>query len=107
MAEDDRFPRTPVLVEDLRPVARRDRRHALPPELVRLLHVRASSPRGVGTASRLADCARTARDELNGRAPLSAGAWRPSVNAPATSASASASISMRTARRTLARAVPA
>jgi hypothetical protein len=47
MAEDDRFARTPVLVEDLRPVARRDRRHALPPVSAQLLHVRASSPRGV------------------------------------------------------------
>src|SRR4051794_7751725 len=46
MAEDDRFARTPVLVEDLRAVARRDRRHALPPVWGPLLHVGPSSPCG-------------------------------------------------------------
>src|SRR6185295_11094750 len=37
MAEHDRIAGAPVLVEDLRPVVRGDRGHALPPELFRLM----------------------------------------------------------------------
>jgi hypothetical protein len=70
MAEDDRFARTPVLVEDLRPVARRDRRHALPPVFPRLLHVHGFSAGRVEGQAGLLIRDNDLRRARRGRAPL-------------------------------------
>src|SRR3954463_10761003 len=80
MAENDRLSRAPILIEDLRAVARGDRGHALPPLVRALTPMRPRSQRNESLVVRSGRPAHIRRDgttELAARAVYAASSGAP------------------------------